>query len=407
MCKPFAANFVFFQIPKACSEGMILLLYTLMIILRVHSSSVCSFGKCFKMARCDDKFTVHVYGNGSIIGNPVNKETEDMVKILRAIRGSPYHVDDPSAACLLVPNVDTHHPWTRREVHLRPFLDPPSYGANHLLFNWDDHAELVFPPSPRGLRAALLGRPKPNWMLVAQASAGGPHYRPTFDVSMGLLPTQRFFTLVNQRRIPPGLQLPVVRPLLLSFKGRPHTHFRRWLNSPVNHAAASLPGVRIIIENSDARDPFCNAECRASHNAAAQRTDFIDLLLQSTFSLCPEGFGRTSYRVAESLRLGSIPVLVSGRGGSYFLPFEDLITDRWVVFFPTHGEAEYPTLQLIVDTIQNISVKEVLRLRRAGQEVYQRFFSSPENQALGVLEAVRSRVERSQRELRASQATFN
>eukprot|EP00667_Euglena_gracilis_P012885 EG_transcript_13261 len=371
-----------------------------MVVAHLEPDGRCSFEKCFEMARCRGRFTVHAYGNGTILGGPARTETtdtEDMVKIIGAIQNSPYHINSPEMACLLIPNIDTHHLWTQRATHLQPFLARPSHGANHLLFNWDDHAEKAFPQRARGLKAALLGPPKPNWMIVAQASAGGPHFRPHFDISMGLLPTQRFFDLVRQRRLPPIPMLPTARPLLLSFKGRPHTHYRRWLNAAVNHVAAALPGVRIIVDNSDARDPFCNAQCRASHSAAARRTDFIDLLLKSTFSLCPEGFGRTSYRVAESLRLGSVPVLVSGRGGSYFLPFEDLIPGRWAVFFNNHGDQEYPPLQLIVDTVRNLSVKEVIRMRRVGQIVYERFFSSTENQALGVLETMRRRVERFQR----------
>lgn len=59
---------------------------------------------------------------------------------------------------------------------------------------------------------------------------------------------------------------------------------------------------------------------------------------------------------------------------------------------PTSGPCLGPPLQLIVDTVRNLSVKEVIRMRRVGQIVYERFFSSTENQALGVLETMRRKT---------------
>jgi len=51
--------------------------------------------------------------------------------------------------------------------------------------------------------------------------------------------------------------------------------------------------------------------------------DFIKLALQSKFSLCPRGYGRSSFRFFESILLGSIPIYIYD--DENWLPYKDLI----------------------------------------------------------------------------------
>ncbi len=39
--------------------------------------------------------------------------------------------------------------------------------------------------------------------------------------------------------------------------------------------------------------------------------DYCDILAKSVFSLCPRGYGPTSFKLAESIQMGSIPVVIS------------------------------------------------------------------------------------------------
>jgi hypothetical protein len=93
---------------------------------------------------------------------------------------------------------------------------------------------------------------------------------------------------------PPGQ--PQERTVLASFVGAP-THP---LRNPVEMAGGNQG---VIIRMRPWRE-----------NVPASDVDeCMDLLSRSWFALCPRGYGPTSYRLYEALRLGAIPVYVSDR----------------------------------------------------------------------------------------------
>lgn len=49
---------------------------------------------------------------------------------------------------------------------------------------------------------------------------------------------------------------------------------------------------------------------------------YRDLISKSYFSLCPRGYGPTSFRLYESISLGTVPIYISD---NFFLPFKELI----------------------------------------------------------------------------------
>jgi len=51
--------------------------------------------------------------------------------------------------------------------------------------------------------------------------------------------------------------------------------------------------------------------------------EFIDVTSRSVFTLCPRGYGRTSFRLYEAMNLGSIPVYIWD--DMEWLPYKDLI----------------------------------------------------------------------------------
>ena len=59
-------------------------------------------------------------------------------------------------------------------------------------------------------------------------------------------------------------------------------------------------------------------------NSKVDINRYCDIIERSTFSLCPRGYGITSFRICEALQFGSIPVYISDKFISpYGLPFEE------------------------------------------------------------------------------------
>lgn len=94
---------------------------------------------------------------------------------------------------------------------------------------------------------------------------------------------------------------------------------------------------------------------------------FSDIMERSIFSLCPRGYGATSFRICESLQHGSIPVYV------YDKP--------WI---PWIDEFDFSEIGVLIhkDSIENIkniisdkTEDEILQYRINGQRIYKEYFS--------------------------------
>lgn len=57
---------------------------------------------------------------------------------------------------------------------------------------------------------------------------------------------------------------------------------------------------------------------------------YVDTIRRSYFTICPRGYGKTSFRLYEAIQLGTIPVYISD---SHWLPFQDHYVD-WYQFCP-------------------------------------------------------------------------
>jgi len=79
------------------------------------------------------------------------------------------------------------------------------------------------------------------------------------------------------------------RDIFCSFTGR-DTHP---LRTKILNRVGSLPGNYYITSNRMSSQIFC------------------EILYRSVFTLCPRGYGVTSFRVCEALQYGSIPVIIS------------------------------------------------------------------------------------------------
>jgi len=116
-----------------------------------------------------------------------------------------------------------------------------------------------------------------------------------------------------------------------------------------------------------------------------EKTDFSlfkEIMERSVFSLCPRGYGKTSFRINEALNLGSIPVYIYD---DPWIPFLDKIS------FDEYGILIHESQISNIDTIlKNTSVEDIERLRLNGQRAYRDFYSYP-GCFLKILEVVNER----------------
>lgn len=99
---------------------------------------------------------------------------------------------------------------------------------------------------------------------------------------------------------------------------------------------------------------------------SAAKDFFIEKTSESLFSLCPRGYGATSFRFYEALQLGSVPVFVYDKP---WFPYDDIID--WDSFcVRIHS--------LDIDNLQDILIEKapfVDKMRENGKLFYENFFS--------------------------------
>jgi hypothetical protein len=95
--------------------------------------------------------------------------------------------------------------------------------------------------------------------------------------------------------------------------------------------------------------------------------DFVGMMIDSTFSLCPRGYGRTSFRMYEAIEAGSIPVYVSD---VHWLPYTDVLD--WDKFCVIVKESEIGS---IVDRLRSISQERIAEMRAECIKLYDEYFS--------------------------------
>ena len=96
---------------------------------------------------------------------------------------------------------------------------------------------------------------------------------------------------------------------------------------------------------------------------------FKKLLTQSIFSLCPRGFGPTSFRLYESLQLGSIPIYVSDE---FHLPYRDFI--NWEKMCLLIDINEIDKIQSKVDYL--IESNRYIEMQEYGKFCHENYFNN-------------------------------
>ena len=94
---------------------------------------------------------------------------------------------------------------------------------------------------------------------------------------------------------------------------------------------------------------------------------FKDITEKSEFCLCPRGYGKSSFRLYESMQLGAIPVYVSDK---HFLPWEKELD--WTKFCVIVKENE---IENIPQILRSISLEQKQEMRENAQKIYDEYFS--------------------------------
>lgn len=93
--------------------------------------------------------------------------------------------------------------------------------------------------------------------------------------------------------------------------------------------------------------------------------DYCRIIARSVFTLCPRGYGQTSFRILEALQYGSIPVYISD---SHILPHN--------IPFYTYGvQVKESEIENIFEILKSISPVEIKNKQKAIKEVYEKYFT--------------------------------
>lgn len=94
---------------------------------------------------------------------------------------------------------------------------------------------------------------------------------------------------------------------------------------------------------------------------------FSNTMSKSFFSLCPRGYGATSFRICEALQHQSIPVYISDKP---WIPFNDLIDFNDYGVFINAKDIDY-----IDDILKQISKEEIVNKINLGKRIYNEYYS--------------------------------
>lgn len=120
-----------------------------------------------------------------------------------------------------------------------------------------------------------------------------------------------------------------------------------------------------VLENK----PGYHLECKpwTSELSADQAENFLKITGQSRFTLCPRGYGPTSFRLYEAMQLDSVPVYISDR---FYLPWTDDLNWREVALLVS--EEDLPDLDRI---ISQVSEEQYQTMLNNCKKLYPSYFS--------------------------------
>ena len=106
---------------------------------------------------------------------------------------------------------------------------------------------------------------------------------------------------------------------------------------------------------------------------------FTNITRRSKFTLCPRGYGATSFRLYETLQLNSVPVYITDKE---YKPWSDEI--NWNDFCILISEYEIPYMDHI---LKSISDEKYNKLLQNGKFIYEKYFTQE-----GMFQNIKKRI---------------
>lgn len=150
----------------------------------------------------------------------------------------------------------------------------------------------------------------------------------------------------------------------------PHADVRNVIRTiPISFVGSITHQIRFDLLNSLYQKP--GVMISADQWTDAVQREKVDLFKrateQSIFSLCPRGYGATSYRLYEAMQVGSIPIYVSDK---HLLPWNDVLD--WNEFCIIRNADQITTLY---DELINFDAERAYEMQRTAKRVWKDYFS--------------------------------
>lgn len=102
--------------------------------------------------------------------------------------------------------------------------------------------------------------------------------------------------------------------------------------------------------------------------------EYCEIMSRSVFTLCPRGYGKTSFRICEALQYGSIPVYISD---SFIIPHDEDFADYGVII-----NTDLTDMSDIYTSLLQMDEKEIIRKQKRCFEVYRSYYTFESNKIL-------------------------
>lgn len=153
-----------------------------------------------------------------------------------------------------------------------------------------------------------------------------------------------------------GVMIPLLcQPHPYSFKGP-----KKWLANFVGSKTHSIRESANELKNKD--DYYISFE---PHNIET----YCRILHESIFTICYRGYGINSFRIAEALQYGSIPVYISD---DYVHPYDLNFNDFGVLLNSRH-------VKMLDEKLSSMPPEEIIKKQDKLQETYNKYFTYESN----------------------------
>lgn len=224
----------------------------------------------------------------------------------------------------------------------------------------EDQAEMFFMKNAQNIQTDLVYCPIKWTAYHIQHDYGKERVKLQQYVN-SLPKNQKYFTVVQYDD---GLLVDFPECVVFSAGGKPHNsipiplvcdrHIRR--NLPKKYTASFMGNVK----THPIREKMVEAlkEYNDIYIGSGSTENFMDITEQSYFSLCPRGYGKTSFRLFEAMNLGAVPVYLFD---DPWIPFQNKVD--WDEFCLFSEEDEVDSLvkymrSIIKDTEKYESMRE-------------------------------------------------